>query len=213
MKTQGWFICFIVKSLNFSIANLEVLIHFLLASVFCPKPKIFSIFFWRPCPQALLINHQWGGIGFCFSIFTTFETLKVENGSDFRFCSLAWFFVFQKWPLSPMSPISDNTLEYHRLFHHCTGFAQSSASQSQNAIYFSIIAMPKKLILLFSRCKTFCKPRENTYELHLYCWDHVYKVNEWCLVDCFHRECGVSTQVILRHCIAKYKKFSAYCIL
>ena len=20
---------------------------------------------------------------------------------------------------------------------------------------------------------------------HLYCWDHVSKVNEWCLIDCF----------------------------
>ena len=100
-----------------------------------------------------------------------------------------------------------------------TGFfiiAQGSNQAHRNYKMRSIFPLSrcqKNLILLFSRCKTFCKPRENTYELHLYCWDHVYKVNEWCLVDCFHREFGVSTQIILRHCIAKYKKFSAYCIL
>ena len=121
-------------------------------SCFCllPKTKNLFNFFLAPCPQALLINHQWGmggGEGRLLLLNLhnmPFETLKVENGSNFRFCSnLAWFFIFQKWPLSPMSPISDNTLEYHRLFHHCTWF-QLSASQSQNAIYFSIIAMPKK---------------------------------------------------------------------
>ena len=34
-------------------------------------------------------------------------------------------------------------------------------------------------------------------EFHLYCWDHICKVNEWCLVDCFHREFRVSTYAII----------------
>ena len=36
---------------------------------------------------------------------------------------------------------------------------------------------------------------EKTREFHLYCWDHVCKVNEWCLVDCLHREFRLSTQI------------------
>ena len=27
-----------------------------------------------------------------------------------------------------------------------------------------------------------------TREFFLYCWDHVSKVNKWCLVDCFHHQ-------------------------
>ena len=30
-----------------------------------------------------------------------------------------------------------------------------------------------------------------TCEFNLYYWDHVCKVNEWCLVDCFHRKLRV----------------------
>ena len=30
-----------------------------------------------------------------------------------------------------------------------------------------------------------------TREFYSYCWDHVYKVNEWCLVDFFHRKFGL----------------------
>ena len=45
---------------------------------------------------------------------------------------------------------------------------------------------------------------------HLYCWDHVSKVNDLCLVDCFHREFRVSTQIMVHdYCIVKCKKFSA----
>ena len=49
-----------------------------------------------------------------------------------------------------------------------------------------------------------CKTLKNPCEFHLYCWDHVYKVNEWCLVDFFHREPSFSTQIMVRdYCIAK----------
>ena len=52
-----------------------------------------------------------------------------------------------------------------------------SVSRSQNAIYFSIIAIPKKSHFTFLRYKTLCKIRKNRLEFHLYCWDHVCKVN------------------------------------
>ena len=66
------------------------------------------------------------------------------------------------------------------------------------------------LILLNSLYKILCKTRKNALEFHLYCWDHVRKVNEWCLVDCFCCEFRVFTQVMVRdYCIAKCKKFSA----
>ena len=48
----------------------------------------------------------------------------------------------------------------------------------------------------------------NTFEFHLYCWDHFCKVNEWCLVACFHHKFRVYTQIVVRNCcIAKWKKF------
>ena len=88
----------------------------------------------------------------------------------------------------------------------------------RNAIYFSIIAMPKKFYL-FSLCyfrdTKLCANHEKTQntkhtKFHLYCWDHVCKVNEWCLIDCFHREFGISTQIMVRdYSITKCKKFSA----
>ena len=52
-------------------------------------------------------------------------------------------------------------------------------------------------ILLFLRYNTLCKTRKNTREFHLHCWDDVCKVNEWCLVDCFHCEVRVSTQIMV----------------
>ena len=49
---------------------------------------------------------------------------------------------------------------------------------------------------------------QNTHEFQLCCWDHVCKVNEWCLVDCFHREFKVSTHIMVCHFwIMKYKTF------
>ena len=54
------------------------------------------------------------------------------------------------------------------------------------------------------------KTWKNTCAFHLYCSDHVRKVNEWCLVDCFHSRCRVLTQIMVHnYCIAKCKKFSA----
>ena len=42
---------------------------------------------------------------------------------------------------------------------------------------------------------------------HLYWWDDVFKVNEWCLIDCFRCKCRVSTQVMVLH--FPLKKFSS----
>ena len=66
----------------------------------------------------------------------------------------------------------------------------------------------RNLVLLFLRYKTLCKTRKNAREFYLYCWDHVCKVNEWYLIDCFHREFRVSTQIMVHiYCIARFKEF------
>ena len=49
-------------------------------------------------------------------------------------------------------------------------------------------------------------------EFHLYCWDHVCKVNELCLVGCFHRKCRVSTQIMVHnYCIKMICKNFSTC--
>ena len=67
----------------------------------------------------------------------------------------------------------------------------------------------RNLIVLFLWYKTLCKTQKKTLEFHLYCRDYVYKANRWCLVDCFHGEFGVSTQIkVSNYCISKCKMFS-----
>ena len=65
----------------------------------------------------------------------------------------------------------------------------------------------KEISLLFLQYKPLCRICKNTCEFHLYCWDHVCKVNEWCLGDCFHVEFRASSQALLHnYCIRKCKK-------
>ena len=66
----------------------------------------------------------------------------------------------------------------------------------------------KKISFYYFGETKLCAKHEKTREFHLYRWDHDCKVNEWCLVDCFHREFKVPTQIMVRdYCIAKYKMF------
>ena len=79
--------------------------------------------------------------------------------------------------------------------------------------FFPLLQCQRNLILLFLRYKTLYRThthtQKNIREFHLYCWDHVCKVNGWCLVDCFHCGFKVSIQLMVRdYCIAKCKKFS-----
>ena len=68
-----------------------------------------------------------------------------------------------------------------------------------------------KEISFYCFCDTKLKTRKSTRDFHLYCCDHVCKVNKWCLADCFHREFRVSTQMMVRdYCIAICKTFSVY---
>ena len=54
-----------------------------------------------------------------------------------------------------------------------------------------------------------CAKHTKTCEFHIFCWDHFYKLNEWYLVDCFHPEYRVSSQIMVcSYCIAKCKNFS-----
>ena len=71
-----------------------------------------------------------------------------------------------------------------------------------------------KEVLFYCFCYTkLCAKHQKTYskhEFHLFCWDYVCKINEWFLVDCFHCEFRMSTQIIVcDYCITKCKKFSA----
>ena len=67
--------------------------------------------------------------------------------------------------------------------------------------------MPKKFHFTIFATEICAKHKRNTCEFYLYGWDHVCKVNEWCLVDCFHCKLRVSTQIMVSdYCIAKQKK-------
>ena len=56
-------------------------------------------------------------------------------------------------------------------------------------------------------CNTkLCAKHEKTHEFYLYCWDHVCKVNEWSLVDCFCHGFRVSLQIMVcNYCITTCK--------
>ena len=87
-----------------------------------------------------------------------------------------------------------------------------SVMRSRNAIYVSIIVIPKKSILLFSRYKTLCKTQKNTWIPFILLGSCL--LDKWCLVDCFHCEFRVSPQImVLDYCIAKCKKFSGHFFL
>ena len=63
----------------------------------------------------------------------------------------------------------------------------------------------KEILFCYFRDTKHCAKHEKTREFPLYWWDHVCKVNEWSLVDCFHREFRVSTQIMAHHyCIESY---------
>ena len=65
----------------------------------------------------------------------------------------------------------------------------------------------KEISLYYFHDTKLCAKLEKAHEN---CWDHVCKVNEWCLVDCLHCEFKVSSQIMVRdYCIAKCKRFSA----
>ena len=72
--------------------------------------------------------------------------------------------------------------------------------------------MPKKShFTIFTKQNFLQNTKKNTCELNLYCWDHVCEVNEWCLIDCFHRKFTAPNQIMVHdYCIAKCKKLSAY---
>ena len=91
-----------------------------------------------------------------------------------------------------------------------TGF-DLRVSQLENVIYFSIIVIPEKSHCTIFVIHTSCKTWKSTCEFHLYCWDHVFKVNEWCFVDCFHHKFRIFYQMMVHnYFLAKCKQFSAY---
>ena len=65
--------------------------------------------------------------------------------------------------------------------------------------------MPKKSHFTIFAIQNFVQNTKNLREFHLYCWDHVCKVNEWCLVDCFHRKFWAFTQKMIRDCCIAFR--------
>ena len=86
----------------------------------------------------------------------------------------------------------------------CPGF-KLSILWLRNVIYFSIIAMSKKSHFTIFAIQTFVQNTNVFVIIHLHCWDHVCKANEWCLEDCFHPEFRLSTQMML--CYFALKSF------
>ena len=72
---------------------------------------------------------------------------------------------------------------------------------------FPLSQCQRNLILPFYQL---CTKHEITFEFHLYYWDHVCKVNEWCLVDYFHCEFRVSTEIMAYDCCTKCRMLSAH---
>ena len=56
--------------------------------------------------------------------------------------------------------------------------------------------MPKKSHFSIFAIQNFVQNINAFVIVHLYCWDHDCNVNEWSLVDCFHRKFMVSTQIM-----------------
>ena len=55
------------------------------------------------------------------------------------------------------------------------------------------IVTPEKSHFTIFTTQSFVQSLNVFVIVHLYCLDHVCKVNEWCLVGCFHREFRIST--------------------
>ena len=74
---------------------------------------------------------------------------------------------------------------------------------------FPLRQRKRNLILQFSWYKTLGKRHRSTCEFHLYYWDQVFKVNEWCLMNCFHHESRVSNQIVTLLLPREMQTFSA----
>ena len=73
---------------------------------------------------------------------------------------------------------------------------------------FPLSRCQRNLVSLFSWYKTLCKTEKNACKFHLCCWNHVCKVNELCLGNCFHRKFRVSTKIMVcNYCIANCRKY------
>ena len=86
----------------------------------------------------------------------------------------------------------------------------SNAHDNSDRVWIKGITI-RNLILLCWWYKTLCKTRINTHEFHLYCWNHVCKLNKQRLVDCFHQKFRCYTQITVHnYCIAICKEFPHY---
>ena len=100
------------------------------------------------------------------------------------------------------------TLAHHVVFLCFLGF-KLSVSWSRNAIYFSVKATQEKSHFTIFVIQNFVQKTQKHLWIHLYYWDQVFKVNEWCLMNCFHRESSVSNQIVTLLLPREMQTFSA----
>ena len=84
-----------------------------------------------------------------------------------------------------------------------------SISWLWNVIYFSFIVMPKKYHFTIFVIQNYVQnTKKNTSEFHLFCWDHVCKINEWC----FHHKFWDSTQIMVATWLLYHKMQKVFCL-
>ena len=71
---------------------------------------------------------------------------------------------------------------------------------------FPLLWCQRNLILLFLWYKILCKTHKKHTWIPFILLGQVFKLNEWCLVDCFDHKLRVSTQIMVNYCNAKCKK-------
>ena len=125
-------------------------------------------------------------------MYSTFEIVNTEN---FQNPWKAWIWNNQQYGNMLMRECLLQEMLTHRAY--------------LRQIWLSLKTWAQSLFLLFSDTKLCAKhKKKNTCKYHLYCWDHVFKENEWCLVD--YHKLRVSTQIMVRNCcLRKCRMFSA----
>ena len=129
-------------------------------------------------------------------ILKNFLNSKKANVFKGIACSAAFLF-----------PLSLIHLQKHQ-FHKVNIQQNCSTNQSRKVQIKRIVIAKWDLFFHYDHAKEislyyFCdkklgKTRKSTGEFYLYRWDHVCKVNEWCLVDCSHRKFTGFFQIIVR---------------
>ena len=119
-----------------------------------------------------------------FNFCATFKITKSAVINSVLCVNLCWIFVLVLTSFHLLCIKNAFSNHTEGLKSYCNGEMQSlflvAMPQIPNFTIFAVI---------------FCaKHTKNTPEFQLHCWSHVCKVNEWCLVNCFHHKFRDATQ-------------------